>query len=85
MLRRIPWSARPRLKARKRGKPRIALTWPSVLAVVAADLVADDAPLLEGDDAPAERGHDLGVVGRHEDGDAELVDAQQELDDLPAR
>ena len=58
---------------------------PSVLTVVgAAYLVADDPALLEGDDALAERRDDLGVVGRHQDGDAELVDPQQELEDLPA-
>ena len=57
----------------------------SVLAVVGAtDLVADDPALLEGDDALAQRGHDLGVVGRHQHRDAELVDPQQELQDLPA-
>ena len=50
----------------------------------APDLVADDAALLEGNDAPAERRHDLGVVGRHEHRDAELVDPEQELEDLPA-
>jgi hypothetical protein len=83
-LRRIPWMARPTLKARKRGKPRTALSGrPSILAVIAADPVADDPPLLECHDAPAERGDDLGVVRRHEDGDAQLVDPEEELDDLP--
>ena len=57
----------------------------SVLAVVAADLVANDASVLEGHDATTQRGHDLGVVRGHEHGRAQLVDAEQELDDLPAR
>ena len=52
--------------------------------VDAADLVADDPALLERDDALAEGGDDVGVVGRHQHGHAELVDPQQELDDLPA-
>ena len=49
-----------------------------------ADLVANHATLLEGDDALAERGHDVGVVGGHQDRHAEVVDAQKQLDDLPA-
>src|SRR3954468_14435766 len=61
------------------------ITRSSVLAVVAgAGLVADHPPVLEGHDALAQRGDDLGVVGRHQDRHAQLVDAQQELDDLPA-
>ena len=52
--------------------------------VGATDLVADDPTLLEGHDALPEGGHDVGVVGRHQDRDAELVDPEQELDDLPA-
>ena len=57
----------------------------SVLAVVrATDLVADDPALFERDDPLAQGGHDLGVVGGHQHRDAELVDAQQELEDLPA-
>ena len=52
--------------------------------VAATDLVADHAALLEGDDALPERGDDVGVVGGHEHGHAELVDPQQELEDLPA-
>jgi hypothetical protein len=36
------------------------------------------------DDALAERGDDVGVVGGHHHGDAELVDPQEQLDDLPA-
>ena len=50
----------------------------------ATDLVADHPPLLEGDDALAEGGHDVGVVGGHHDRDAELVDPEEQLDDLPA-
>ena len=41
-------------------------------------------PVLERDHPLAQRGDDLGVVGGHEDRDAELVDPQQQLDDLPA-
>src|SRR5258705_2740308 len=36
-------------------------------------------------DATAERVHDLGVVRGHDQRRAELVDAREELDDLPAR
>ena len=42
------------------------------------------AALLEGYDPLAQRGDDLGVVGRHEDRHAELVDPEEELEDLPA-
>ena len=51
--------------------------------VAATDLVADDPALLEGDDALPERGHQVGVVGCHQHRDAELVDPEQELEDLP--
>jgi len=34
---------------------------------------------------PAQRVHDLGVVRRHHERGAELLDAREELDDLPAR
>ena len=41
--------------------------------------------MVEVDDAPAECVDDLGVVRRHEQRRAELVDANEQLDDLPAR
>src|SRR6266545_5537357 len=57
----------------------------SALAVVRArELVADDPAVVEGDDTPPQRRHDVGLVGRDENGHAELVDPQEELDDLPA-
>ena len=78
-FRQKPCQARLRLKYRNGQHGR------SVLAVVrATDLVADDPTLLERDDALAQGRHDLGVVGRHQHRDAQLVDAQQELEDLPA-
>jgi len=65
-FRQKPSQARLRLKATNVIIDRAG----SVHAVVdAADLVADDAALLEGHDPLAEGGHDVGVVGCHEDGD----------------
>src|SRR4051812_35895761 len=66
-LRQNPCHAR-RIENRTKG-----ITPRSVLAVVGgAGLVADDPPVLEGDDPLAQRRHDLRVVGRHEDRDAQL-------------
>ncbi len=80
-----------RLITRLRHRPSRPAGWrtsrggPSgVVPVIATDLVAHDATGLEGHDPLAQRGHDLGVVGGHEHGRAHLVDAQQQLDDLPA-
>jgi len=67
------------LNVTKRKKPST-----SVLAVVAADLVADHAPFLERDDPAAKGVHDARVMRGHQDGDAKLVDSEQQLDDLPA-
>ena len=85
-LRQNPCQARDRLKPRNAIMPRPSLPChPLSPAVVAAtDLVADDPALLERDDPLPKRGDDVGVVGRHEHGHAELVDPQQELEDLPA-
>src|SRR3954468_19925540 len=78
-FRQKPCQARRMLKTMKPIIPR------SVCPVVrAADLVADHPTLLERDDALAEGGDDVRVVGGHQDGDAELVDPEEELDDLPA-
>src|SRR5512140_2537227 len=76
-LRQKPCQARWMLKPRKAN---IGLGRP---VVAAADLVPDDPALLEGHDALAEGGDDVGVVGRHEDRDAELVDAEEQLQGLP--
>src|SRR4249920_2967701 len=70
-LRHRPWNARRSEKPTNR-----IISSPLVLAVVAADLVADDAAGFEGDDALAERCHDFGVVRCHEHGRAQVVDDQ---------
>ena len=49
-----------------------------------AHLVAHDAAVLQADNALADGRDDLGVVGGHQDGHAQFIDPQQELDDLPA-
>src|SRR3954451_6198126 len=78
-LRHRPWNARRSEKPTNR-----IIRIPSVLAVIAADLVAYDAPGFEGDHALAQRGHDLGVVRGHQHGRAQVVDSEQQLDDFPA-
>src|ERR1035437_3564121 len=76
-LRQNPCQARRRLKAMKANT--------SVFSVICgADLVSDDAPVLECDYALAQSGHHFGVVGRHQNRHAHVVDPEQQLDDLPA-
>src|SRR5256885_698938 len=70
--------------ARSLATPRRAHTKPASCCVQPFALVADDHPAVEMHDAPAESVDDLGVVGRHDQSRAELVHANEKLDDLPA-
>src|SRR5215207_7052935 len=76
-LRQKPCQARATEKARKENM--------SAGPVVAAtDLIADDAPLLEGDHPLPKRGDEVRVVGGHQHCHPELVDPKEQLEDLPA-
>src|SRR3954471_13274201 len=76
-FRQNPCQARDTLKNRKDSTSARPV-------VAAADLVADDATLLEGHDPLPEGGDDVGVVRCHQHRDAQLVDPQQQLQDRPA-